>query len=87
MRYELKLFDLIVDKIDNPIAYYVDFLEDRIVYHIEAVLNKAPIPEEEIYESEEGIYLDETATYRREVLKGASYTYKYIPKNISYYIR
>ena len=75
MRVEFELFDLAVDKIRNPIAYYVDLLEDRLVYHLEAEIDKEPNIEAEEYEGEENIYLCETRVYKKDSIIGSTITF------------
>lgn len=75
MRINFELFDLKVDKIRNPIAYYVELLPTKILYHLEAEIDKEPDIENESYESEEGVYLCETRVYKREALIGCSISF------------
>lgn len=75
MRIDFQLFDLAVDKIKNPIAYYIDLLDDRLIYHLEAEIDKEPNMEAEEYEAKEDIYLCETRVYKRENIIGTTITF------------
>ncbi len=75
MKINFELFDLAVDKIKNPIAYYVELLPDRIIYHLEAEIDKEPNMEAEEYTAIENMYLCETRVYKKETLIGASISF------------
>lgn len=75
MKVNFELFDLAVDKIKNPIAYYIDMQEDRLIYHLEAEIDKEPNIEAEEYESKEDIYLCETRVYKKESVVGVTISY------------
>lgn len=76
MKINLKLFDLLVDKIKNPIGHYIDLQEDRIIYYLETYVDKDPSaltdePEEDM-NVEEDIYYLEINMYKRDALVGTS---------------
>lgn len=75
MKVEFELFDLAVDKIRNPIAYYIDLQEDRLIYHLEAEIDKEPNIEAEEYEAEENVYLCETRVYKKDSIIGATISF------------
>lgn len=72
MKIDFKLFDLSRDKIKEDIAYYVELLPDRFIYHIEGIVDREPDISEEVYESEEDKYIYEHSIFKKELLTGCS---------------
>jgi hypothetical protein len=71
MKIDFKLFDLKIDKVYKPIAYYVELEPDRFVYHIEAIIDK-----EDPEDVEENIYTYEDIVYKKSTLIGTFMEYQ-----------
>lgn len=73
MKINFKLFDLSVDKIKDPIAYFIDLQEDYFTLWLEAIYDREPQGEDldsEEYEPAENEYILDVSTYEKSTIRG-----------------